>query len=224
MIDHYKILKVSRNASLQDIKKSYKRLALKYHPDKNKDTSELFKQIVNAYAILSDSKQRSKYDLTLRTDSKRSSNTEPVNGFKKENTIVLNISLDDFIKQDTVTIDGISIRLPNYVTPYLELIDKKNNTVYTVKVNFTSNLFRANRFVFKYRVIDGMACTILEDNGAYKRCVRQNVAITPAGPVGLDASKIKEFKDHVLIPNEGLPVQDPFGRVLKSILIISKKP
>ena len=69
-----------------------------------------------------------------------------------------------------------------------------------------------------------MACTILEDNGAYKRCLKQNVAITPSGPVGLDASKIKEFKDHVLIPNEGLPVQDPFGRVMKSILIISKKP
>ncbi len=62
--DYYDILSVSKNASFDDIKKSYRKLALKYHPDKNKDSSatEKFKEISEAYAVLSDSEKRSQYD------------------------------------------------------------------------------------------------------------------------------------------------------------------
>ncbi len=64
--DFYKILNVDRNASDAEIKKSYRSLAMKHHPDRNADNpaaaEEKFKQIKEAYEILSDSKKRAAYD------------------------------------------------------------------------------------------------------------------------------------------------------------------
>lgn len=63
--DYYKILGVDKKASLAAIKKAYKKLALKYHPDKNKESGseEKFKEIAEAYEVLSDKDKRAKYDL-----------------------------------------------------------------------------------------------------------------------------------------------------------------
>ena len=64
--DYYKVLGVERNASTDDIKKAYRRLALKYHPDRNpsdkKNAEEKFKKISEAYAVLSDPEKRKQYD------------------------------------------------------------------------------------------------------------------------------------------------------------------
>ncbi len=66
--DYYKILGVSENASADDIKKAFRALAKKYHPDKNKGDKEAegkFKDISAAYEVLSDSKKKAEYD-TMR--------------------------------------------------------------------------------------------------------------------------------------------------------------
>lgn len=62
--DFYKILGVSKTASDDEIKKAYRKLALKYHPDKNKapGAEEKFKEVAEAYEILSDKKKRDIYD------------------------------------------------------------------------------------------------------------------------------------------------------------------
>lgn len=62
--DYYQILGVSKNASKEDIKKSYRELAKKYHPDvsKEKDAAERFKKISEAYAVLSDDTKKTQYD------------------------------------------------------------------------------------------------------------------------------------------------------------------
>ena len=63
--DYYQILGVARNATPEDIKKAYRALANKYHPDKNKgdkQAEEMFKKISEAYAVLSNPEKRQDYD------------------------------------------------------------------------------------------------------------------------------------------------------------------
>ncbi|MFW6120847.1 MAG: molecular chaperone DnaJ [Petrotogales bacterium] len=62
--DYYEILGVDKNADKSEIKKAYRKLALKYHPDKNpdKDSEEKFKEISEAYAVLYDDEKRKMYD------------------------------------------------------------------------------------------------------------------------------------------------------------------
>jgi DnaJ-class molecular chaperone len=63
--DYYEVLGVSRGASKEEIKKAYRRLAKKYHPDvagKDKNTEEKFKEVTEAYEVLSDAKKKEAYD------------------------------------------------------------------------------------------------------------------------------------------------------------------
>eukprot|EP00698_Gefionella_okellyi_P008048 TRINITY_DN197_c0_g1_i1.p1 TRINITY_DN197_c0_g1~~TRINITY_DN197_c0_g1_i1.p1 ORF type:complete len:418 (-),score=122.54 TRINITY_DN197_c0_g1_i1:32-1285(-) len=64
-VDYYKVLGVSKGASDDEIKRAYKKAALKWHPDKNKtpEAEERFVEAAKAYEILSDSEKRQKYDL-----------------------------------------------------------------------------------------------------------------------------------------------------------------
>ena len=88
MKDYYQILEVNKSASPETISKVYKFLAKKYHPDANPDNSqeaeEKFKQISEAYEILSNEEKRKKYDEELEDDI-NSSSTQTV-------------SLEDFIE------------------------------------------------------------------------------------------------------------------------------
>jgi len=62
---YYEILEVDKKASQEDIKSAYRRLAMLYHPDKNKlpEAEEMFKKIAEAYSVLSDPGKRKQYDL-----------------------------------------------------------------------------------------------------------------------------------------------------------------
>lgn len=74
--DYYQILEVQRDANEADLKRAYRKLALKWHPDKNSDTPERrtqsekkFKDVNEAYAVLSDREKRRSYDMDIDVDS-----------------------------------------------------------------------------------------------------------------------------------------------------------
>ena len=63
--DYYEVLEVERDATADQLKKSYRRLAMKYHPDQNPDdenAAEQFKELTEAYQVLSDANKRAQYD------------------------------------------------------------------------------------------------------------------------------------------------------------------
>jgi DnaJ-class molecular chaperone len=95
--DHYTLLGVKRGASPEEIKRAYRRLVFRYHPDRNPGNDaavDKFKQILDAYGILSDAAKRAEYDSETRTeehearsddgpqrDEERKSNDHFGNGF-----------------------------------------------------------------------------------------------------------------------------------------------
>ncbi len=99
--DYYKILGVSKGASSEEIKKAFRRLALKYHPDKNKGdkaAEERFKEINEAYAVLSDPEKRKQYDAFGNAEFQRRYSQEDIFKNFDFNNIFQDIGLGgDFI-------------------------------------------------------------------------------------------------------------------------------
>lgn len=90
MKDYYKILGVAKEASKDEIKKAFRNLAKKYHPDKNKDDESAikkFQDVSEAYEVLSDEKSKEEYDKKLESMNSKSNNFRPngPNGFNKNN-------------------------------------------------------------------------------------------------------------------------------------------
>ncbi len=92
-MEYYEVLGVAKTATADEIKKAYRKLALKYHPDKNpgdKAAEEKFKEISEAYAVLSDAEKRKQYDTFGST------------GFRQrysQEDIFRNFDLNDILRQ-----------------------------------------------------------------------------------------------------------------------------
>lgn len=102
----YEVLQVSVDADIKEIKKSYKKLAKKYHPDlnpNNKEYEEKFKEISNAYEILSDETKRSKYNREFKNKNNNESNfygeKENKNRTKQNSYKTTNIDFENISKE-----------------------------------------------------------------------------------------------------------------------------
>ena len=95
--DYYKILGVPRNATLDEIKKAYRELVMKYHPDinKSKEAEEKMRKINEAYAVLSDPEKRRQYDMLGSNQFNQQFSPEDIfRGFDIE-SVLRDIGLDE---------------------------------------------------------------------------------------------------------------------------------
>jgi len=106
--DYYKILELKRNASEDDIKKSYRKLALKYHPDRCKDigAEDKFKEISEAYSVLSSSDKKRSYDVMGNTDGLNFGGEDPFsvfnNIFQQHLSTFMNMKYENEINVDNI--------------------------------------------------------------------------------------------------------------------------
>ena len=126
--DYYEVLGLNKDATEQDIKKAFRRLAMQYHPDRNKapDAEEKFKEINEAYAVLSDVDKRREYDKQYANEFKESlsrthnSNEEAYSSYTKSREEsesdfeewlkeYLKINLDNLNKTELITLKNMII-------------------------------------------------------------------------------------------------------------------
>ena len=136
--DYYKILEISFTASTDEIRKSYRRLALKYHPDRNpndKVAENKFKEVATAYSILSDTEKKKEYDNSYNSGSQSHSNrTEQNQEGPVTPTTILNVIIK--IKNQVV---GLKKNLLNQLALYKSLNDllSDNNIMFLLSRNET---------------------------------------------------------------------------------------
>lgn len=176
-MDYYKILGISKNATEEDIKKAYRKLAMKHHPDRNKgdkSSEEEFKKIGEAYAILSDSSKRKEYDMRQAYGGKShfsgggSFNHEDIHDFMNQMFRGGHSPFDDIFGQSFGR-------------------QRQQRRIYSIRLSFWEAVFGVNKSI-----------EILDENG-----VRQQIVIPfPAGidddiTVGMETPDGKQFYFHV---------------------------
>jgi len=133
MIDYYKILEITSNASNEVIKKAYRRLSKLYHPDINPRGAEQFKNINEANSILSDASKRKLYDIKYKaafsTSQNKNATTQPkpkANNTPNNTNVKTkaNTNTNSFTKtytsnngtQSTIIVNGVKIITGNNIT------------------------------------------------------------------------------------------------------------
>jgi DnaJ-class molecular chaperone len=175
MDDPYEILQIPKNASIDDIKKAYRKLALKYHPDKTGSTSDEFIKINMAYQILINSppETRGFHDLFMAILKKIIASLAAKHVTPEETTKVkdlvlkIDVTLEDLYKKTIKKIAVKVLRKNKYeiIHLYLSLLDYQESYVYKdmgdeiddtrgniiIKLNILDHeLIRLDRYVCKY--------------------------------------------------------------------------
>ncbi len=137
MKDYYKVLRVEKNATQEDIKKSFRKLAKKFHPDANPGNlkaEEVFKEINEAYAVLSVEDKKIAYDRQMFGGETNTAPNDNLNKGHSANTAYrprTNMSSADFAGASNAFEDFFGFD-PNSSSPQLK---KKNNKVKPMKTN-----------------------------------------------------------------------------------------
>ena len=129
MKNYYEVLGISKTASADEIKKAYRNLAFKYHPDRNsgdKVAEEKFKEINEAYDVLSDEKKRADYD-SFGTSNSRYSGTN--NSYNRNNDFTNDETFWNWFNGNTTNSYGNNNTYRNYYYQSTNSYNKKEDYV-----------------------------------------------------------------------------------------------
>jgi curved DNA-binding protein CbpA len=131
MKDYYKILELKQTANLEEIKKAYRALSKRYHPDINKNGIEQFKAINEANSVLSDAVKRKAYDMQYNTHFKPKSTqqTAPTNSKQATSNITntnKSYTQTKSTSSSTITVNGVKINVSgNNTTTNIRVVNGK---------------------------------------------------------------------------------------------------
>ena len=150
MINHYKILNIPENASQQEIKVAFRKLANVYHPDKNlkTDTNQLFLNIKTAYDILSNLSSKNLYDeklnaYRLKQQKEKFTRYQTGNNYKHSNPVGSNHNKapkTNSIFKNIYAFIGVSIFLIIILKSTIEYFSRTKNEPTSVKIESATNL------------------------------------------------------------------------------------
>ena len=129
--DYYKILEIKQSATLDEIKKAYRTLSKRYHPDMNKNGVEQFKSINEANSVLSDTAKRKVYDTqySLHFKPKNSPQSAPTNSpqtTSKTSTSNKVTTQGKSSSSSTITVNGVKINVSgNNTTTNIRVVNGK---------------------------------------------------------------------------------------------------
>jgi molecular chaperone DnaJ len=245
MKNYYEILGVSPSASKDEIKKAYRELAKKYHPDKNKNdkqAEEKFKEINEAYDVLSDDKKRKEYDIRLK------------GGFGFDGLNINDIfneffgggfgfgfGFDDFNKSRNQTKFKYDLQI-NVGIRLKDVINKNGNNIKKIRYKYkklceecggkggdekTCDVCNGSGFI-KSDIFSGYSeikvCNKCKGKGAIKTniCKKCNGRgyVEEYDFIELDLNKLKEGMSFV-IPNKGNEINGKRGNLIVKVRIVS---
>tara|TARA_B100001248_G_C27396688_1_gene466069 strand:+ start:1877 stop:3040 length:1164 start_codon:yes stop_codon:yes gene_type:complete len=168
--NYYSILNIDRNATSEEIKKSYRKLAMKYHPDKCPEGAEKFKKIAEAYSVLSDKNKKSQYDICgfadinigdpmeiftqIFTDFKpdifANLSDNIINNFSKDNNCDTKVFVKTFVSNDNFS-KKIDKAIPDMLNTFQNVITGNEDN--SLKSNFMKS-FLNNTFSSTNKNID----------------------------------------------------------------------
>ena len=144
MTDYYEILQLNKKCNQDDIKKSYRKLALQYHPDRNKEpgSEEKFKKISEAYEILSDPQKKHQYDNKTNMIRTNINPHDLFNSFFKHQSPNININVSNVNSVFHVRSSANSIQKSTIIQngQIIETIIEIKNGVKTIRKSINGQL------------------------------------------------------------------------------------
>lgn len=164
--DYYKILEIERNATEDDIKKSYRKLALKYHPDRCKESNaeEKFKEISEAYSILSCPDKKRSYDVMGNSECFDFNGQDPFSVFNS----IFQQHLSSFMNmkyENEINVDNILNNLSG---------GKMNSPFSFGNVHIKVHTFSENDFTNPFDMMNNFASNTDEIEDHYKKSSKNN--------------------------------------------------
>lgn len=185
--DYYKVLNVDNNSTLEDIKKQYKILALKHHPDRNDGNDRQFKNIKHAYDTLSDETKRKEYDniyLAKKKGNIQSFFADILNAEHDQQKIKIQISMDDIMYGCYKNYD-VLILYPCTACNETGIEDPGKNTIQCREcfgkganptISFLSCITCNGKGIF---VINNKVCNVCDGNKKIRQRDTRNIYLKP---------------------------------------------
>ena len=223
MKDYYEILGVDKKATDEEIKKAYRKLAKENHPDIHPEREEKFKEIAEAYEVLSDKKKRQEYDMSgsgFNFDYGNYGQGFDFSGFDlfsngfggsvfdRSISTEVEIDLEDAIKGTTVRIGDSTVNIPKGTLDG-EIVA---SGIYRVKVNIKSKKY-------KVKGLDLYKALEIYPWEAYLGCIK--VVETPYGKIKVNIPKNTKARHKIRIKGQGIKKDNKAGSLFLVVRIVN---